>query len=168
MDWLWNVDWEGFFVPKHALLELFLRGTVMYLVIFVMLRLVVRRQVGGIGMTDVLVIVLIAEVAGNGISENFQSVGESTLLVATVLFWSTLIEWLQSRYPAFERLARDPKLKLIENGRMLRLNMRKEFVSVEELMAQLREKGLEDCSDVKAAYMEADGMISIIRRDGKG
>ena len=62
---------------------------------------------------------------------------------------------------------RDPKLKLIENGRMLRKNMREEFVSVEELMAQLREKGLEDCSEVKAAYMEADGRISVIRRAGK-
>lgn len=167
MDWLWPVDWASLIEPKHALLELFVRGTVMYLVILVLLRLVVRRQVGGIGMTDVLVIVLIAEVAGNGISDNFQSVVESTVLVGTVLFWSTLIEWLQSRYPAVERLVRDPKLKLIENGRMLRRNMREEFVSVEELMAQLREKGLQDCRDVKAAYMEADGRISIIRRDGK-
>jgi uncharacterized membrane protein YcaP (DUF421 family) len=167
MDWLWTVDWAGLFEPKHALLELFLRGTVLYLAIFVMLRLVVRRQVGGIGMTDVLVIVLIAEVVGNGISDNFQSIGESVVLAATVLLWSTLIEWLQSRYPAFERLVRDPKLKLIENGRMLRRNMREEFVSVEELMAQLREQGLKDCRDVKAAYMEADGSVSIIRRDGK-
>jgi uncharacterized membrane protein YcaP (DUF421 family) len=167
MDWLWTVDWAGLFEPKHALLELFLRGTVLYLAIFVMLRLVVRRQAGGIGMTDVLVIVLIAEVVGNGISDNFQSIGESVVLAATVLLWSTLIEWLQSRYPAFERLVRDPKLKLIDNGRMLRRNMREEFVSVEELMAQLREQGLEDCRDVKAAYMEADGSISIIRRDGK-
>ena len=58
---------------------------------------------------------------------------------------------------------RDPKLKLIENGRMLRRNMRTELVTVEELMAQLREEGLQDCKRVKAAYMEADGSISIIR-----
>jgi uncharacterized membrane protein YcaP (DUF421 family) len=167
MDWLLKVDWAGIFEPKHALLELFLRGTIMYMVVFVLLRLVVRRQVGGIGMTDILVIVLIAEVTGNGISDNFQSVPESTVLVGTVLFWSYLIEWLQSHFPAFERLVRDPKLKLIENGRMLRKNMRSEFVTIEELMAQLREGGLEDCTKVKAAYMEADGKISIIRRDGK-
>lgn len=167
MDQLLKVDWHAIFSPQHSLLELFLRGTIMYLVIFVLLRIVVRRQTGGISMADILVIVLIAEVAGNGISDNFQSVVESTVLVGTVLFWSTLIEWLQSRYPAFERLVRDPKLKLVENGRMLHKNMREEFVSVEELMAQLREKGLEGCQDVKAAYMEADGRISVIRRDGK-
>ena len=164
MDWLANVDWQGIFDPKHALLELFIRGTLMYLVIFVLLRVAVRRQVGGMGMTDVLVIVLIAEVAGNGISDSFQSIPESTVLVVTVLFWTYVIEWLQSQFPAIERLLRDSKLKLVENGRMLRKNMRSEFVTTEELMAQLREQGLEDCSDVKAAYMEADGKISIIRR----
>ena len=86
------------------------------------------------------------------------------MLIATVLFWTYVVEWLQSRFPAFESLLRDSKLKLVENGRMLRKNMRSEFVTTEELMAQLREQGLEDCSDVKAAYMEADGKISVIRR----
>jgi uncharacterized membrane protein YcaP (DUF421 family) len=168
MDALLKIDWQAVFTPQHSLLELFLRGTIMYLVIVVLLRVVVRRQVGGnISMTDILVIVLIAEVAGSGIADSFQSVVESTVLVGTVLLWSTLIEWLQSRYPAFERLVRDRKLKLIDNGRLLRRNMRQEFVTVEELMAQLREKGLEDCRDVKAAYMEADGRISIIPRHGK-
>jgi uncharacterized membrane protein YcaP (DUF421 family) len=166
MDWLWRVDWAGLYEPKHALLDVFLRATIMYLMIFVLLRLVVRRQTGGIGITDILVIVLIAEVTGNGISDNFQSVGESAILVCTILFWSTLLEWLQSRYPSFERLVRYPKLKLIENGRMLRHNMRQEFVSVDELMAELREQGVEDCRVVKAAYMEANGHISVIRRDG--
>jgi uncharacterized membrane protein YcaP (DUF421 family) len=62
-------------------------------------------------------------------------------------------------------LVHDPKLKLIENGRVLRRNMRQEFVCVEELMAELRAQGLEDCRDVKAANMEANGSISVIRND---
>jgi len=164
MDQLLNVDWEAIFSPHHSLLELFLRGTIMYLVIFVLLRVVLRRQVGGIGTSDILVIVLVAEVAGKGITAEYKSVVEGAVLVATVLFWSYVIEWLQFRFPAFERLSRDPKLKLIEDGRMLRRNMRAEFVTVEELTAQLREQGLEDCKGVKAAYMEADGHISIIKR----
>lgn len=45
---------------------------------------------------------------------------------------------------------------------MLRRNMRQEFITAEELMAQLRENGLDDCKDVQAACMEADGSISIV------
>ena len=164
MDQLFAIDWRSVFVPQHSLLEAVIRGTLIYLAIFVMLRIVLRRQVGAIGTSDVLVIVLIAEVSGNGIAPNEQSVVESVALVATILFWSYVIEWLQWRFPVFERLTREPKLKLIDNGRMLRRNMRREFVTPEELMAQLREEGLEDCVDVKVAYLEADGKISVIKK----
>ncbi len=163
MDGLAEIDWRAIFVPQNSLVEPVIRGTIMYLGILAMLRLVLRRQVGGIGTADVLVVVLIAEVAGNSIAPAEQSVVEGLLLVATIFFWSYLIEWLQFRYPAFQRMIRDPKLKLIDKGRLLRRNMRREFVTKEELMAQIREQGLEDCSEVKAAYLEADGSISIIK-----
>ena len=165
MDALWSIDWRAMLVPEHSVLDLFLRGTVMYLAIFVLLRLVLRRQVGDIGTSDVLVIVLLAEVSGNAMAANAASLPEGVVLVGTVLLWSYLIEWVQFRFPAFERLIREPKLKLIDNGRLLRRNMRTELVTVEELMAQLREQGIEDRAEVKAAYLEADGQISIIRHD---
>jgi uncharacterized membrane protein YcaP (DUF421 family) len=171
VDWLINVDWKAIVVPERPLAELVVRGTIMYLAVFVMLRLVMRRQVGGLGTSDILVIVLIAEVAGNGFSPDTRSVVESAVLVLVILFWSYVIEWLQFRFPGFERIVRDPKLKLIEDGRLLRRNMRQELVTYEELMTQLREQGLENCRAVKAAYMEADGNISIIRKEelaGKG
>lgn len=165
MDALWSIDWRAMLVPEHSVLDLFLRGTVMYLAIFVLLRLVLRRQVGDIGTSDVLVIVLLAEVSGNAMAANAASLPEGVVLVGTVLLWSYLIEWVQFRFPAFERLIREPKLKLIDNGRLLRRNMRTELVTVEELMGQLREEGIEDRAEVKAAYLEADGQISIIRHD---
>lgn len=164
MDKLWTVDWQAMFVPQGSLVELVLRGTIMYLAIFVLLRVVLKRQVGGIGTSDVLVVVLLAEVAGKGFGNDYKSVVEGMALVGTVLFWSYAVDWLQFRFPAVERLVREPKLKLVENGRLLRRNMATELVTVEELMTQLREKGVEKLADVKAAFMEADGRISIVPR----
>ena len=43
--------------------------------------------------------------------------------------------------------------------------MRAELVTPEELMAQLREQGIEDCAQVKRAYMEADGKISVVKME---
>ncbi|NQW53874.1 MAG: DUF421 domain-containing protein [Rhodospirillales bacterium] len=60
---------------------------------------------------------------------------------------------------------RAPRLKLIENGRLLRRNVRKKLVTLDELMAQVRENGLEDCAEVKAAHMKANGYISIIKAE---
>ena len=51
---------------------------------------------------------------------------------------------------------------------MLRRNMRRELVTEDELMSQVRLHGCDDLSQVKEAYMEGDGRISVILRDGRG
>jgi uncharacterized membrane protein YcaP (DUF421 family) len=162
---IWTVDWSGLFRPKHSLAELVVRGTIMYLVVVALLRLDMRRQVGGIAMPDILVVVLIAEIAGRGITLEYESVIEGTVLIGTILFWSYLFERLQFRFPAIERLLRAKKLALVQDGRILHRNMRAEAVTREELTAQLREHGVEDHADVKVAYLEADGRISVIKHD---
>ncbi|KAF0099468.1 MAG: hypothetical protein FD144_3807 [Rhodospirillaceae bacterium] len=165
MDWLLSIDWKSMFVPTVALADLAMRGLLLYGLIFALMRLVLRRQLGGIGPSDILVIVLVSEAAGNGLVPQTQSVSESAFVVLVILMCSYSIEWLQFRFPAFERLTRGPKVKLIEDGRLLRRNMRREYVTEGELMAQLREQGLEDCSQVKEACIEADGCISVIRKN---
>lgn len=160
---LWNIDWQGIFIPTISLGELVIRSTLMYFILFGLLRLVLKRQAGGIGTTDVLVIVLLADVSGQGFTSNYTSVVEGTVIIATVLFWSHVLEWAGHKFPAVERILRAQTLMLIQNGKMLRRNMRAELVTPEELMAQLREKGIEDCSQVKRAYMEADGKISVVK-----
>jgi uncharacterized membrane protein YcaP (DUF421 family) len=165
MPWLFGIDWKGIFTPELGTAELLIRGIVMYLIVFVLLRLVLRRQLGGIGTSDILVIVLISEVAGQGLLPESRSVVDAAIVIFVILCCSYAVEWLQFRFPSFERLTREPKLKLIEGGRLLKRNMRQEFVTEEELMAQVREEGLEDCREVEAAYIEADGRISIIKKD---
>lgn len=162
-DTFWSIDWQGIFTPTISLGELAIRSTLMYFILFGLLRLVLKRQAGGIGTTDVLVIVLLAEVSGQGFTSNYTSIVEGSVIVATVLFWSFVLEWAGHRFPAVERILRAQTLMLIQNGKMLRKNMRAELVTPEELMAQLREQGIEDCAQVKRAYMEADGKISVVK-----
>ena len=161
----WNVDWPSILTPKNSLLELFIRATFMYFVLFGLLRIVLKRQAGGIAMTDVLVIVLLAEVAGNAFAAEYKSVVEGSFLIGIILFWSYVFEWAAYRFPTIERILTPPTLKLIENGKMLPRNMRAELITKEEMMAQLREVGIDDIAQVKLACMEADGMISIIKME---
>lgn len=167
VDLFGPADWHGVFIPTISIIELIVRGTLMYLMLIALMRVVLKRHAGagGIGTADVLVIVLLAEVAGPGFVVEYKSVVEGTILVSTILFWTYCLEWLSHRFPFINRMLHAPTLLLIENGKMLRKNMRAELVTVEELMAQLRENGIESCAQVKRACMEADGMISIIKID---
>lgn len=160
-----NVDWHGIFTPTVSLGELIVRGTIMYFVLFGMLRFVLKRQAGGIGTTDILVIVLLADVASNAFSAGYTSVVEGTVLVATILFWSYALDWAAYHWPLARKILHSPPLALIEDGKLLRRNMRAELVTTDELMSQLREHGIEDFTQVKRAFMEPDGAISVVKME---
>ncbi|MCL4301314.1 MAG: DUF421 domain-containing protein [Anaerolineae bacterium] len=167
MDQLFQIDWKSIFVPTTSLLEVFIRGTLVYLLLFFVLRFL-RRETGAIGITDLLVIVIIADAAQNAMAGEYKSITEGVILVGTIAFWDYALDWLGYRFPFFQRLVRAAPLLLIKNGRMLRRNMRQELITEEELMSQLRQQGVEKVSDVKKAYLEGDGRISIISNEAKG
>ncbi|MGE5655543.1 MAG: DUF421 domain-containing protein [Actinomycetota bacterium] len=163
MNELFNVNWERLFIPDTPILEIFIRGSVVYFAIFFLLRFVLQRQAGVVGITDLLVVVLIADAAQNAMADDYHSISDGILLVATLIFWSYTLDWLGYKFPRCQRLLHPQPLPLIKNGRLLRKNMRRELITENELMSQLREQGVEELSAVKIAYMEGDGYISIIK-----
>lgn len=164
---MFDVDWAKLFVPTLPLMEVFIRGSLIYLVLFFVMRVLPRREVGGLGAADVLVIVIIADAVQNGMSGKYESITEGLLLAGTIFGWATLIDWLDYRFPSLH-LAEGPPLLVVRKGRLVRRNMRHEQVTEDEVMAQLRQHGYESLEDVAAAYIEGDGQFSVIgKRSGR-
>ena len=165
MDLFREVDWPGLFVPTTPLLETFVRGTLVYLALFVLLRIITKRESSSVGVTDLLVLVLLADAAQNAIAGDYSSITDGILLVAVIIFWSYFLDWLGYRYSFFDRLIKPSKLLLVKNGRMLKRNMEKELITDEELMSEVRKQGLKNMEDIEEAYMEPNGTISIIGKN---
>ena len=166
-----RVDWRSVFFPSVGVAEIFLRGTVVYLFLFFILRML-RRQAGAIGISDLLLVVLIADAAQNAMSSDYKSITEGLILVGSIAFWDYFLDWLGYRFPSVRRLLRPPPLLLVKDGRLQRRNMRQEMITEDELMGKLRKQGVERIEEVKKAYMEGDGEISVIthgsKEDSKG
>ena len=162
LEYLFSVDWGKLLIPSTPLLEIFLRGTLVYLALFLMLRFVLKRESGTLGITDLLVVVLLADAAQNAMADDYHAIPDGLLLVATIVFWAYALDWMGYRFPRIQRLFHPPPLLLVEGGKILRRNMRKEFITEEELYTTLREQGVENIRHVKRAYMEGDGRISVI------
>lgn len=165
MQHLFAVDWQHFFVPSVALAELILRGSLIYLGIFALMRFVLKREAGTIGLPDLLMTVLIADAAQNAMAVEYHSITEGFLLILTIVFWNYALDWLGQRFPPMARLLHPPPLPLVKDGRLLRRNMRRELITEEELRSHLRQQGIAEFAQVQAAYMEGDGQISIIPRE---
>lgn len=165
MNSLLSIDWTELFGLSVSPAELIVRGTAMYWFLFLVFRFVVRRDVGAVGLADVLVLVIVADAAQNAMSGEYQSISDGMILVATLICWNVVLDWLSYRFPGFRRFAEPSRILLIENGRMLKRNMRKEMISDDELWGKLREAGIDSLDKVKAAFIESDGQISIIKKN---
>jgi len=150
------------FVPSVSLAELFLRGSLMYLFILFLMR-VFRREAGTLSIPDLLVVVLVADAAQNGMSANYRSVTEAFVLVGTIFAWDYALDWLSSRSRAVHRLVHPAPLPLIEDGQILRRNLRQELLTVDDLLGQLRAQGVNDVGEVKRSFIESDGHLSVIK-----
>lgn len=154
---------EDLFVFHLSPWELVVRGTCIYWFLFLLFRFVLRRDAGSLGLADILMIVLIADAAQNGMSGEYKSISEALVLVGTIAFWNYIIDWLSFRYPWFARFAEPRVVPLVRHGRVLTANLRREMVTVEELKSQLRQSGIERIQEVRHAFLEADGHLSIIK-----
>src|SRR5690348_6338464 len=94
MDKVFDLDLQRMWVPSTSVLEILVRGSIMYLSIFLILRVILKRQSQGVSITDILLIVLIADASQNGMSAQYRSVTEGLLLVGTLVFWNFLLDWL--------------------------------------------------------------------------
>ncbi|MEU8165940.1 YetF domain-containing protein [Micromonospora sp. NPDC049004] len=157
-------DWQEVFVPDTPLLEIVVRGSVMYLALFILLRVILKRESGTTGVTDLLVIVLLADAAQNGMSGGYHSVTDGVLLVGVIIGWSYLLNAVAYRWQAAARLIRPGSLVLVRDGEVVRANMRRELITNEELHTLLRQQGVTDLSHVREVRMEPDGRFSVTTR----
>lgn len=153
------------FAIEVSPLEMVVRGSAVYWFLFVLFRFVMRRDTGAIGLADILVLVLIADASQNAMSGGYDSVTDGFVLVATVVGWNWLMDWGSYRSRTIRKLLEPSPLVLVRQGRLVRANMRREFITAAELMASLREHGIDKLAQVKMARMEGDGTISVIRAE---
>jgi uncharacterized membrane protein YcaP (DUF421 family) len=146
--------------------ELVLRGTLVYWLLFLIFRFILRRDVGAVGIADILLLVIVADAAQNAMAGGYQTFSEGAILVGTIVAWNWLLDFLSFHFTPIRRFASPSRLTLVSRGMLQRRNMRREYITPEELKEKLREQGIEDLSEVKAAYLEGDGQISVIRNSG--
>lgn len=161
-----GIDWAGLFGLSMPALEIVVRGSAIYWFLFCIFRFLVRRDVGSVGIADILILVLVADASQNAMAGDARSIADGMVLIGTLIFWNILLDWLSFRFTVFRRLAEADALVLVRDGRILMRNLRREFITEDELWAQLRKAGVDSLDQVRSVTLESDGNFSVIRKDG--
>jgi uncharacterized membrane protein YcaP (DUF421 family) len=162
-----DFDWRDLFVLDTPFLELVVRGTVVYFALLLAMRVLVRRHVSSLNLMDLLLVVLIADAAQNAMADEYRSITGGLVLCGTLFAWNFLFDWLAFYSEIVARILEPAPLALIRNGRFQRRNLRREFITEDEILSKLREQQIEDVRTVRLAYLEPDGELSVKQDNGE-
>jgi uncharacterized membrane protein YcaP (DUF421 family) len=114
-------------------------------------------------VSDILLLVIIADAAQNAMADDYKSISEGLILFSTILGWNFLLDWAGWRFRWMRRFLHSPRVLLIRDGKVLEQNLSREMITDDDLLNKLHEHGIEKASQVKRAWLEADGEISVIK-----
>lgn len=149
------------------LLGVAVRTAIVLVASFAGFRLIGRRRIGEGRLHDILLVLLLA----NGV-QNAMTTGSGSLWVALVSSGTLLTgAWAfgkaSARSAKVERAIGGSPTLLVHDGKVIRQNLRRERVTIDEVMASVRKQGLAAMSDVKLGVLEPNGSISIVRRQAE-
>ncbi|MBA1279577.1 MULTISPECIES: DUF421 domain-containing protein [Pseudomonadaceae] len=152
---------------ETSLWEIALRGSAVYLLLAIVLRLAPKRHSGSLSPNDMIALVIIGSLAADGIRGDAMSLGDLLLMGLVIVVWDYIFNLAEFYFPRLRQVTQDSPTLLIHNGQLLQNNLRKEKLTEQEVSANLRKHGIEDIAEVRYAVLEVDGQISVIEHQSK-
>ena len=149
------------FTPSVGVGELILRVVVVYVSIFVLLRLVGKKQVGELTPFDLVVLLLLSECVQNALIADDTSVTGGVVAAATLFGMSQLVGFISWRSKRAERVLEGTPRVLVRHGHVYKDVLAREQITHSELLEALRREGCTSLTRVRYAVLENDGDITI-------
>lgn len=151
-------------LPKPSWLEKILRPVLVYAALLMAFRFLSKRDLTQNTTFDLLIVLLLSNIVQNALIGEDNSILGSLAGAATLLLLSTALNRVTGKSIKARRLLEGEPILLVHNGRLLDDNMNKYAVSRPDLNAGLRSQNIITLEDVRYAFLELDGTISVIRK----
>jgi uncharacterized membrane protein YcaP (DUF421 family) len=138
------------------------RAFVMFLLILLLVRVVNRRELSKMEPYDLVLLIVLGDLVQQGITQNDYSVTGASIVIVTMTLLSIFTAYVAYRLPRFGRVLDGEPVILLENGRPLEKNLRRERISLGELAAEARQNDISDLGTVRYAVLETSGSISFL------
>ena len=158
-----QVMWQNLMDFNLPPLNLVIRALVVYLTVLILLRISGKRQLGQMGATEFVAILLISNAVQNSMNGGDNSLSGGLLLAGVLILLSTLISYLTYRSRFFRMLFEGTPTLLIHKGKLIHKHLMHERMSESELRTLLRKQGIHHIHEIETAVLEADGTLSVTK-----
>lgn len=148
------------------MLILAVRTLVLYLIIVAGLRLMGKRQMGELQPSELVVTILISNLATLPIEETSVPLLGGAAPILLLVCFEVIVSWISLKSRRARRIITGRPITVIENGRIVEQRMRELRFSLDDLMEELRQNGVFDLREVEYAVVETNGRLSIQQKYG--
>ncbi|RDI24326.1 DUF421 domain-containing protein [Pseudacidovorax intermedius] len=146
-------------------MEVVLRATAMFAVVYLLVRVLGKRELGQMTPFEFIVMVVVGDLIQQGITQNDFSLTGATLAISTFAFWGVVLSWAAYLSPKAERLLEGEPRVLIQHGQLLEHSLRRDRLTRSEIESEMRLAGIASMGDVAWAVLEPNGKISFIKQE---
>ena len=142
--------------------SILIRTAIVYTCLLIAIRLMGKRQIGQLEVTDFVTTLLISEIASLPIESPDIPISFALVPIITLVTFEVASSTILSRSQLLKNLFSSRPSFLISNGIFDQKELKRNRISLDELISELRQQGANDISEIKYAILEQDGHISVI------
>jgi uncharacterized membrane protein YcaP (DUF421 family) len=145
-------------------MDIVLRAIVAFFFIFLITRVIGRRELNSLEPFDLILLVMLGDLVQQGVTQSDFSITGLMLAAGTVALCTVLVSYLSFRFRRLRPVLDGDPLVLVEDGRVIERNLRRERMTVEEVAAAARLQQIGSLAEVRWAILETNGQISFLKR----
>lgn len=146
-------------------MDLVLRATFGFVFIFVMTRLIGRRELGKLQAFDLILFIVIGDLVQQGITQSDYSITGMTLVISTICLLTMFVSYVSFRFPRVRPLLEGEPVVVVDDGKLINENLERTRLTLEDIEEEARLQQIESLTDVRWAVFETGGSISFIPRE---
>lgn len=145
-------------------MDIILRATVMFALLYLLLRLLGKRELVQVTPFEMVVLIVMGDLIQQGVTHNDFSITGASLAIGTFAFWGIILSWLTYLFPKFGKILEGEPRIIIQGGKLVETNLRRDRMTRAEVESEMRLAGIAHMRDVEWAILEPQGKISFIKR----
>jgi uncharacterized membrane protein YcaP (DUF421 family) len=145
-------------------MDLVIRAVVLFFFVFLITRLVGKRELSSLEPFDLILLIVLGDAIQQGLTQGDYSVTGSVIVVSTIALLQVTTSFLGFRFRFLRRVLEGDPIVIVQDGRAIERNLRRERLTVEEVAAEARQQQIASLEDVQWAVLETNGSISFIEK----
>jgi uncharacterized membrane protein YcaP (DUF421 family) len=145
-------------------MDIVLRGCVIFFFLYVLMRVIGRRELSSLEPFDLILLVVLGDAVQQGLTQDDYSLTGAILAIGTIAMLQLAVSFTNFRFPKLRSIIDGEPIVVVQDGKPIEKNLRRERVTTDDLAAAKRRQGNGSLDDVQWAVMETSGVISFIQK----